>query len=334
MEVTLKFKAGITRSEMLAQFVAVFGEPTILNQDVVLGGKLYPSQAIEKLPNVALAGNVSATPFPTLHADDNPEAGAPLDPGYDRTSNIPLLDMTNRIVINDEPTAAQVFGGAPLPNVAPASAGADQLLTAHAAPISMPPGFVPSLNAPLPGNAATALAGNVTPSNPAVNVDLDAEGLPWDERIHSSNRQKTAKDVWRAKRNVSPALETQVKAELLRTLSLGAAPTTAQQLRAFPNQAHVVDTFPGQVHDIPALPGAIPGQLPASASPDPWVAFSVWVGTEIDAGRLTAEKVTNLAKLWGLTDANGNGSVALLAHKLDWLDAFKKALDPIPAGAL
>lgn len=69
----------------------------------------------------------------------------------------------------------------------------------------------------------------VTPSNAPVVVtteevineptgdtmDFDKEGLPWDERIHSSNHKLTAQGVWQRRRGVSDEVYNSVKAELL-----------------------------------------------------------------------------------------------------------------------
>lgn len=69
----------------------------------------------------------------------------------------------------------------------------------------------------------------VTPSNAPVVVDddeiineptgdtmdFDKEGLPWDERIHSSNHKLTAQGVWQRRRGVSDEVYNAVKAELL-----------------------------------------------------------------------------------------------------------------------
>jgi len=41
--------------------------------------------------------------------------------------------------------------------------------------------------------------------------DLDAEGMPWDERIHASTKTKTATGVWKAKRGVDKTLVTLVR---------------------------------------------------------------------------------------------------------------------------
>ncbi len=43
---------------------------------------------------------------------------------------------------------------------------------------------------------------------------LDDRGLPWDERIHSSNRERTAAGVWRKRRGVDDTTVEAVEAEL------------------------------------------------------------------------------------------------------------------------
>ncbi len=44
--------------------------------------------------------------------------------------------------------------------------------------------------------------------------DLDANGFPWNEKIHSGNQQKTAKGVWTRRRGVEDAIVAQVEGEL------------------------------------------------------------------------------------------------------------------------
>ena len=43
---------------------------------------------------------------------------------------------------------------------------------------------------------------------------VDSRGLPWDSRIHSSNKEQGKDGVWRRRRGVDPELEKQVEAEL------------------------------------------------------------------------------------------------------------------------
>jgi hypothetical protein len=53
--------------------------------------------------------------------------------------------------------------------------------------------------------------------------ELDANGLPWDERIHSLGQVRTADGCWRRRRNVAENVVAQVEAELRRKLSLHGA---------------------------------------------------------------------------------------------------------------
>lgn len=46
-------------------------------------------------------------------------------------------------------------------------------------------------------------------------MDFDKEGLPWDERIHSSNHKLTGQGVWARRRNITDEVYNAVKAELL-----------------------------------------------------------------------------------------------------------------------
>lgn len=96
----------------------------------------------------------------------------------------------------------------------------------------------------LPAEGLQALQG--------VESDIDEEGLPWDERIHSSNRKKTAKGVWARRRNITDGLYEQVKAELL-----GSA-----------EQVVVPDFLAAQT--VPTPPAAeVPAPPPAAEVPTP-----------------------------------------------------------------
>ena len=54
-----------------------------------------------------------------------------------------------------------------------------------------------------------------TPTPVASGVDLDSEGLPWDNRIHASSKAFLAKGGgWKKKRGVDPAIVEKVEAEL------------------------------------------------------------------------------------------------------------------------
>lgn len=79
------------------------------------------------------------------------------------------------------------------------------------------------------GNDATS--GTVRASEPAEapatsaptgSIDLDADGIPWDERIHASTKTKTQSGHWTKKRKVDEVLYGQVHAKLQEQYASGA----------------------------------------------------------------------------------------------------------------
>ena len=132
----------------------------------------------------------------------------------------------------DPMDAAAIFGAAtqqgataqsatPLP-LAPSTAGVAPSPTAPAAlPAS---GALPALQAlaPLPVASAAAPTAHAHPASPAGGVEVDADGLPWDERIHAGTKRKNADGRWTAKRGVNDAaFVARVIAELRAQMAAG-----------------------------------------------------------------------------------------------------------------
>jgi len=64
-------------------------------------------------------------------------------------------------------------------------------------------------------------------------VVLDAEGLPWDARIHSDSRKMLKKEgTWKLTRGVAPALVASVKAELRAAMAVPAPDVTVHNVDA------------------------------------------------------------------------------------------------------
>ena len=55
-------------------------------------------------------------------------------------------------------------------------------------------------------------------------VELDSDGVPWDERIHSSNRKMTKKGVWTRQRGIDPSYFDEVYAELKTGVAIPSLP--------------------------------------------------------------------------------------------------------------
>lgn len=124
----------------------------------------------------------------------------------------------------------------------------------------------------------------VTPSNAPVVVtteevineptgdtmDFDKEGLPWDERIHSSNHKLTAQGVWQRRRGVTDEVYNTVKAELLGKWE-AAEPVTEDAPIPEPVQAPVVAPAPVAPAPVQAFIPVQQVQAPVAA-PAPVVA--------------------------------------------------------------
>lgn len=84
-------------------------------------------------------------------------------------------------------------------------------------------------------------------------LELDADGVPWDERIHSSNKKQTGKGIWQKKKGVDKDEHARITAEL----KLGNAPV---------DDNIVTTETPAPTADIPAAPAPTAG-IPAAPAP-------------------------------------------------------------------
>ena len=55
---------------------------------------------------------------------------------------------------------------------------------------------------------------STAPTVTTADTQVDSRGLPWDARIHSSNKEQGKDGVWRRRRGVDPEFEKQIEAEL------------------------------------------------------------------------------------------------------------------------
>lgn len=188
-----------------------------------------------------------------------------------REPEVPLAPSGAPIVGEISQDPAAVFGGAQpaaplLPVGAPSTAGAVPLPIAPEATTATTSGA--TLSAPLPpvptapGTVAPTASG-AAPTTLASGVELDKNGLPWDERIHAGTKTKLKSGEWKAKKQVDPALVAQVEAELRARVAASPAPVAA--VPAVP-AAPVAPAAP-VVDPAAVFGGAAPGVPPAPAIP-------------------------------------------------------------------
>lgn len=160
---------------------------------------------------------------------------------------------------------------------------------------------------------AAAGASAVTPPAPPApatpgSAELDADGLPWDERIHSKAAEpKAATGKWKTRKNLPAGYKEQIEAELR-----GASPAAAPATSAAP--APVATATPPAPTVAPAPPA--PGASPASG----FAAFTAWMMGHIKAGTLDQTKLTLSCQKHDLVNA------AALSAKPELCDAVKADL--------
>lgn len=123
-----------------------------------------------------------------------------------------------------------------------------------------PPPGAPVSAPPAPTSHGDGSATDLLPRT--ASADLDKNGLPWDARIHSSSKAKTAKDEWKKLRGVDDALVAAVTAELLGKSP--AAPAAAPAMAPPPPPP-----APAAAANVPPIPPAPPAASAPVAPPPP-----------------------------------------------------------------
>ena len=191
------------------------------------------------------------------HAQETAVA-APVAPAVPAVPAAPVVAE-----ISQDPAA--VFGGGaavPAPLTASIPQTATPAIVAQSAPATTAP--------------ITTTLGPASLGAGAASVELNKNGLPWDERIHAGTKTKLKSGEWKAKKQVDPALVAQVEAEL--RARVAASPAPAVPAAPVAPAAPVVDpaaVFGGAAPGVPPAP-AIPTAPPvAPLAPAATVAPSV-----------------------------------------------------------
>lgn len=133
--------------------------------------------------------------------------------------------------------------------------------------------------------------GPVNTAAPAV----DADGVPWDAEIHSSNKQMTDKGVWRRKRGVHDTTYATVTARLKAQAGVNAV--TAAAPGALPTPAAM------------PMPQAMPAALPTPAiasqptpGASPFGEFMAKYSAAVNAGKVTQAELMSFINSMGVPD--------------------------------
>lgn len=194
----------------------------------------------------------AAVPLLQLILDNTPAKACGGQCHSGREPEVPLAPSGAPIVGEISQDPAAVFGGGAQP-AAPLAASIPPI--AAAATVAPP---APATTAPI-----TTTLGPASLGAGAASVELDKNGLPWDERIHAGTKTKLKSGEWKAKKQVDPALVAQVEAELRAHVAASPAPVAA--VPAVP-AAPVAPAAP-VVDPAAVFGGAAPGVPPAPAIP-------------------------------------------------------------------
>lgn len=205
-----------------------------------------PAAPVAPLPAIVLP----AAPAPVAVAAPAPVVVEPLTAPV-QFAPAPV-EQSAAAVFGGAQDAAAVFGAGNVAGVpAPSTVAVDQshnVQTALAAGVPTPPPAALPHAVPTAPSVAAPTA-NAAPTNPAPGVDVDAEGLPWDARIHASTKTKLVNGNWKAKKGINdPALVERVRAELRATMAI-----------------------PAPVAAAPAPAAPVPTPTPVAAAPAPFV---------------------------------------------------------------
>jgi len=164
-----------------------------------------------------------------------------------------------------------------------------------------------------------------TPTTSAT-PQLDSTGLPWDERIHSSNKKLNGKGQWWAARGVSPATKAKVESELRATLGSTATTTPAPAVATPQQSATPVAQPPMPGSNMPPMPGAAQTD-PAYTALVQFIAANTQ-STANPAGKFNDQYIKDILKHYGVAD----GSLQNLAHRLDLVPTVQGWLSSVVNG--
>ena len=247
----------------------------------------------------------------TIQTDDHNDLASLMQAIADETNHIvtPHDPQTGEVIEDDQAAANQAFGyphtgtEQPAATIDPVTqnimnATVTQSQQPHVTAPLEPPQLTPEQVAmmttqPAPAPTPAPLQQVATQATTA-GMELDKEGVPWDERIHAGTKNKTAKGLWTRKRGISDDDYNTITAAL-----------KAQAGGVVPQQQPVASTpVAQQAAPMPApQPEPAPVQMPANvvAAPMSFDAFMVELHTRMQSGIISAEYVAKVNQMHAIS---------------------------------
>lgn len=233
-----------------------------------------------------------------IDANDRPDTGVSADEKAAVSAALPVAPLFNPFAPAAGAAVAQVPPPPPVPSTAvaavPSTVPAAPPVTSAAPPVvGVPPA------PPLAPTAAVPAVPAVPPS-PA-GIEVDADGLPWDARIHAGGRAKNADGRWRQKRGLNDgALKARVEAELRQAMGVAATASVpvVPTVPVVPSPPTTASPNTPATSGAPTPPLAVPA-APAAEETAPQ--FLARIGGMLASGALTQDKLSAALAAVGLT---------------------------------
>lgn len=147
------------------------------------------------------------------------------------------------------------------------------------------------------------------PFTRAETVELDKDGVPWDERVHSGNKKKTAKGIWQRRKGLDTSEYKRIIAELKEHAAEPAEPAAEPAAPPAP-AAPAAPAAPS----APPAPPAPPAPAAEAASAWTWPMLLKAISTGLMTKKFDNEVVTAEVQKHGVEQ------VALLSNRVELFD--------------
>lgn len=191
--------------------------------------------------------------------------------------------------------------------------------------------------------AATADEDDNSESTADVTGQVDKDGLPWDARIHSSNKKKKADGTWTRRRGVSDAEFETIKADLLGGGVQAPAPAAPQPAPSLPpvpafDPAQFAQTpngaafappaqFTAPAPVAPVAPAAVPQPLPTPSVANTLNTVMTRIQQGFAAGKMDANYIPSLQQRLGQHFGVQINSITDIAGRQDLIDGAIALID-------
>lgn len=189
---------------------------------------------------------------------------------------------------------------------------------------------------PLPSHPTPNLAFATGDANPVKlepedrRIELDAEGLPYDTRIHSASREKNKDGTWRIRRNSDPEKVKAVKEELKKLMAAPTVIVTADPPESISVQSVTVVPVepPPVVAPPPPAPAATEPPPPPPVGDDAFVRLMRHITDLGKAGKLNIKRAIELGDGYATSlGVEPNHTLIFLHQRQDLIPGFRAVID-------